>query len=139
MFLSDTYRPPPGEAKGRNPRETPRSPHWGSPHWSSPHWGFLELGCWVSPEVRSVPEAGQWQAVALRILASPTALWGLVGVFRINQKHNSKLSALVTQSKPPRPGACPLRPAHLSSHIFYPRGLTSLSPPSSVHTLHIFA
>lgn len=75
IFLSDTYRPPSGDAKVRNHKE--------APHHTGAFWNWA-AGC---PQKYS-----QSQKLAsgrqLRILALPTALWGLVGVFRINQKHS---------------------------------------------------
>lgn len=90
----------------------------------------------MSPAALSVTEASQWQAGGCSedSCITPAALWQLVDVFRISQKHSSKLSSPFTQSKPPGLGACPSRPALLSSHITCPRGLTSSSPPSAMRT-----
>lgn len=94
----------------------------------------------MSSEALSVTEASRWQAGGCSedSCITPAALWQLVGVFRISQKHSSKLSPPFTQSKPPGLGACPSRPALLSSHITCPRGLTSPSPPSAMRTLYVF-
>lgn len=138
VFSSGTCRSQLGESKVREPRRV-TSPHWGP--WKPHLKHFLELGCSVFPGALSVPQASQWQAVALRVLAATTALWlKRVGVFRISQKHSIKPSASFTLPKPPGLGldACPLRPAHLSSHITWSRGLTSSFPVLAVHTPHIF-